>query len=179
MTDNEIMDIWDSYKRILKIHKDNVGGTDERELVISQGVADGTYELLNRQKADLEIKTMDINSLTSERDALQEMVEEQKAEIERLKCETSQLRFHLMVMEETANLYKQNHDVLGKVLKFQKAENEIAKSEARKEFAERVYRFICNWRNWNILKTKWLFNGECEWLKAKLDNLLKEMEGEE
>lgn len=42
-------------------------------------------DLINRKDAKIELLTMDVNSLTSERDALQEMVKEQKAEIERLK----------------------------------------------------------------------------------------------
>lgn len=138
MTDNEILDIWDSYKRILKIHKDNVGGSDKRELVISQGVADGTYKLLTRQKEELELKQMDVNSLTSERDALQEMVEEQKAEIESLKDEVSQLKIHLMAIESAANLYKTNHDVLERALQFQKLKNETIKCEAMEDLAVKI-----------------------------------------
>lgn len=41
-------------------------------------------EQRNKVEEALEIKTMDVNSLTSERDALQEMVAEQKSEKERL-----------------------------------------------------------------------------------------------
>lgn len=40
-------------------------------------------EQRNKVEEALEIKTMDVNSLTSERDALQEMVAEQQAEIDR------------------------------------------------------------------------------------------------
>lgn len=88
MTDNEIFDIWDSYKRILKIHKDNVGGTVERELVISQGVADGTYDLINRLKANEE-KNENIIRLA------EKTIEKQAVEIEKLKAENDDLFFKL------------------------------------------------------------------------------------
>lgn len=131
MTDNEILDIWDSYKRILKIHKDNVGGSYERELVISQGVADGTHKLLTRQKAELELKQMDVNSLTSERDALQEMVEEQKAEIERLSK---------IVVDLNTNLSESFHCFtrMESLYKIKCKELEVAKSEAMEDLAVKI-----------------------------------------
>lgn len=55
-----------------------------------------------------------------------------------------------------------------------KTEKDI-KSEAIKEFAERVYSFFCNTQNWKTFKEQWLENGECYWLKEKLNNLVKEM----
>lgn len=144
MTANEIIDIWDSYKRMLKIHKDNVGGIDEREIVISQEVADGTYELLNRQK--------------EEKETMQEYIDCLRAEIERLQ---KAIKVQDIMIEQ------QDYKI------------KTAKSEARKEFADKVYRFLCTSRIWNTLKLSWLWNGECEWLKQSLDNLLKEMEEEE
>lgn len=48
-------------------------------------------------------------------------------------------------------------------------------SEAIKEFAEKVYRFFCKIQNWKKFKSAVLFNGECDWLKEKFDNLVKEM----
>jgi hypothetical protein len=51
-------------------------------------------------------------------------------------------------------------------------------SEAIKEFAEKVYRVLCNRQNWMAFKDAWLEDGECHWLKMKLDNLLKVMLGE-
>ena len=124
-------------------------------------LAKKAFDLINRQKAEiisrteeyndmleqrnkveeaLELKIMDVNSLTSERDALEEMVAEQKAEIERL---------------------------------LQKLQQQ--KSEAIKEFAEKVYRFFCKIQNWKKFKSAVLFNGECDWLKEKFDKLVKEM----
>ena len=44
----------------------------------------GAIAFINRQKADIELKTMDVESLTNERNALKEMVEEQVAEIKEL-----------------------------------------------------------------------------------------------
>lgn len=67
-----------------------------------------------------------------------------------------------------------------KALKFDREQYDEGYKDGRKdaikEFAERVYRFLCHWRNWNKLKVSWLFNGECEWLKKSLDNLVKEMD---
>ena len=42
-------------------------------------------DLINRQKAEIELKTMDVESLTNERDALYEMIAEQKADVEKVK----------------------------------------------------------------------------------------------
>lgn len=88
-------------------------------------------DLINRQKAELELKTMDINSLASERDALQEMVEEQKAEIERLSK---------TVVDLNANLSESIHCFtrMETLYKIKCNELKVAKSEARKEFWERL-----------------------------------------
>ena len=48
-------------------------------------------------------------------------------------------------------------------------------TEGIKEFAEKVYRFLCNAKNWRILKVSWLINSECDWLKSSINNLVKEM----
>ena len=49
-------------------------------------------DLINRQKAEIELKTMDVESLTNERDALQTMVAEQKAENDELKQELFRIK---------------------------------------------------------------------------------------
>lgn len=132
-------------------------------------------EQRNKVEEALELKIMDVNSLTSERDVLEETVAEQKAEVERLQCEVKNCRD--VIKEQSEEWHKHYNDsvtyktALDSVCK----ELRTAKSEAIKEFAEKVYRFLCNWRNWNKLKVSWLFNGECEWLKKSLDNLVKEM----
>lgn len=72
-------------------------------------------DLIKRLQGENENKTMDIESLTSERDALQEMVEEQKAEVEKLN-----------IRNKALTAITKNYD-----WKFEKA-----KSEAIKEFAE-------------------------------------------
>ena len=104
-----------------------------------------------------------------------DLINRQKAEIERLQCEVKNCRD--VIKEQSDEWHKHYNDsvtyktALDSVCK----ELRTAKSEAIKEFAEKVYRFLCNWRNWNKLKVSWLFNGECEWLKKSLDNLVKEM----
>lgn len=62
--------------------KDECKGFDHTDLL----------ELINRLKAEIELKTMDIESLTNERKALEEMVAEQKAEIEKLRKIADNLR---------------------------------------------------------------------------------------
>lgn len=44
--------------------------------------------------------------------------------------------------------------------------------EAYEELAENVYKFFCNKKNWNDFKEQWLENGECEWLKKALSNIV-------
>lgn len=51
------------------------------------------------------------------------------------------------------------------------------KIKAYKECIEKVYKFICDKENWGVLHREFLENGECYWLKQKLDNLLKEFMG--
>lgn len=51
----------------------------------------------------------------------------------------------------------------------------FVQDEAYKEFADKIYRMLCNKQNWSALKDAWLINGECSWLKQKIGNLLKEL----
>lgn len=46
-------------------------------------------------------------------------------------------------------------------------------NSAVESFAEDIYKFICNKDNWNSLKSSWLENGECYWLKSKLEGLVR------
>lgn len=43
------------------------------------------------------------------------------------------------------------------------------------EFAEKLYKLLTTQKNWCDLKSAWLENGKCYWLKVKIDNLAKEM----
>ena len=45
-----------------------------------------------------------------------------------------------------------------------------------KDFADEIYKFFCNRENWYAFKDQWLENGECHWLKLKIDSILKEFE---
>lgn len=51
------------------------------------------------------------------------------------------------------------------------------KAKAIKEFAELVYKRLIS--NWGCLKSAWLFNDECYWLRITFDDLVKEMVGED
>lgn len=53
--------------------------------------------------------------------------------------------------------------------------NEV-KSASIKGFAHKVYKFFCETSNWNRFKNEWLENGECYWLRQKIDSLVKEEE---
>ena len=44
--------------------------------------------------------------------------------------------------------------------------------EAYEELAENVYKFLCKKKNWEDFKEQWLENGECEWLKKTLSNIV-------
>ncbi len=230
MLDNEIVTLWEN---CIKMHDEGKKfGVNNDTVVISIGVAKETAKLLERMKlniedyaetitdlemrlkesnAEIELKTMDIESLTSERDALQEMVEEQKAEIERLQDiiisnDEERLSYSATMMkkeqelmhaerirgleaeiERLQNAYKQcawERDVFSESL--EEAHSDIkehfvtfkieqveelkkAKSEARKDFAERLKK----------CETK-VFGSQCRIIPLYcIDNLLKEMEGEE
>lgn len=113
MTDNDIKIVLELlHKRIL--HSKIAEEVTEAEIMALVEVVDR----INRQKAEVELKEMDVNSLTSERDALQEMVSEQKAEIERKTTECERLEIY---MDELV-----------------KQELKQAKSEAIKEFADKI-----------------------------------------
>ncbi len=78
---------------------------DETDTCENDSFATERYalDLINRQKAENELKTMDIESLTNERNALEEMVAEQKAEIERLNVD-------LVGMRGACESYKMHYD---------------------------------------------------------------------
>ena len=99
----------------------------------------------NKLEEALELKIMDVISLTSARDALLEMVKEQKAEIERLEKKIKAIR----------DINKRNDEHLHIRLV------ERAKADAIKEFAERLKSKLIIYTYLNI-------NGV-------IDNLVKEM----
>lgn len=96
--------------------------------------------------------------------------------------EAEQLRTELELkneeIERLKQIIKDSHSICEDCKEKYAEEFEDAKSEAREEFADKVYSMLCNVQNWKVFKDTWLENGECYWLKAKLDNLLKEMESE-
>ena len=101
-------------------------------------------------------------------DAL-DLINRLQAENERLKpFEDKIAEFNSHIRVEDMLVFASS---LGEWLEFMQK----TKAEAIKEFAEKVYRFLCNEKTWHILKESWLTNGECGWLKQNFDNLLKEM----
>ncbi len=103
--------------------------------------------IINRQKSTIKRQVEAIQ-------AGYKLAEQQKAEVERLQEENKRI--------EGASI------VFNGGVKYVKA-------EAYREFAERVYEFLCNRENWRTLKDQWLENGKCYWLKANLNNLVKEL----
>jgi chromosome segregation ATPase len=148
LTDEHIIKALEDYKNSKILQTENG--------VISIG---DILDLINRKDAKVELLTMDVNSLTSERDALQEMVVEQKAEIERLnnelvsadevigfrEAEIERLKDKIFVLENDLEKAENLNDAFGndvdiKLNHIYALEEKLAKakSEAYKEFAEMV-----------------------------------------
>ena len=105
-----------------------------------------------------------INRLQAENERLQKNLEEAHIDIKELLAENKRLKDAIDEQDiEIAKLWKRIEE---------------AKAEAYKECIERVYKFICDTQNWGTLHREFLENGECYWLKQKLNNLLKELAGD-
>lgn len=138
--------------------------------------------IINRKKAEIE-------RLQSMNQAKLDTIHDLMAENERLK-------------QEYDSMFSSNRNLMARVERLQKFLNmsrkvslarrdgnlkicelnlkiieelKTAKTEAIKEFAERVYKTLTTKENWKAFKDAWLDNGECDWLKRKLFNLVKEM----
>lgn len=116
-------------------------------------------DLINRQKADLELKTMDILSLTNERDALEEMIAEQKAEITILKGRLNN-EYRDCVFVGSVAIHKNHLRDFANFLC-------LVKKDAIKEFAERFEDEMGE-----------DFFNHYPFVLTALDNLVKEMEGD-
>ena len=125
------------------------GINDEWVLHLSRETTKTILDLINRLKADKEALIVGQESLMKHLERKKEIITELDNEVERLQKEN--------------NLYSD----LAKM-------GNALKAEAIKEFAEKIYRFFCKTSNWNNLKSAVRFNGECDWLKENLDNLVKE-----
>ena len=113
-------------------------------------IAKNALDLINRLKADKEALINGQESLMKHLERKKEIITELDKEVERLK-----------------NILKNGCELSRCINKG------WIKSEAVKEFAETVYRFFCQTSNWNNLKDAILFNGECDWLKENLENLVE------
>ena len=117
-----------------------------------------TLDLITRQQAEIENLKIENQSLRTAANSLKMHYEETQAEIEKLNAE------NMLTISERNAFRTSFYDVL-KQLK-------IAKSEAVKEFTERLKEFMHN-------KFKALDEYEFEYITERdIDNLLKETEGE-
>lgn len=140
-------------------------------------VCDNDEQALQKYALDLINRNEEmINGLIAGQETLQKGMAEKNKEIMRLQG------IILAFMDEVAKLEDDGIDVsrFPLIPICDEGRNAIDKFSAlaRKEFAEKIYRFLCIEKNWRTLKESWLINGECDWLKQNIDNLLKEMEGE-
>jgi archaellum component FlaC len=106
MTDSEIIKALENAKAVV----------DHNDIEVIE-FFEQAIDLISRQKADLDLMAMDIDSLIREKDELFGMVEEQKAEIERLRNAYKQCAWERDVFSEDIN---------------------AVKSEAVKEFADKL-----------------------------------------
>ena len=111
-----------------------------------------TLDLINRQKAEKK-------ELWEERNRIYESLKETKAELK---------EYRTAYVNAQAEIERLEHQLETLCLTLK-----LAKSEAIKEFAEKVYKMLIAKENWRELKSAWLDNGECYWLKHKLRNLVK------
>ena len=151
MTDNEIIKALEccavhGLLKCEKCPKKNEGVT------CMYALSNDALDLIKRQKAENEVLQLNVEDYAETIVELETHSKEQKAEIERLQ-----------------NILKNGCELSRCINKG------WLQSEAIKEFAEKVYRFFCKIQNWKKFKSAVLFNGECDWLKEKFDNLVKEM----
>lgn len=122
-----------------------------------QITANAALDLIKPQKIEIERLRKEVNLISIQFQDLQERYEEAQAEIERLNAE------NMLTISERNAFRTSFYDVLKQF--------KIAKSEAYKEFAERVKEFMHN-------KFKALDEYEFEYITERdIDNLLKETEG--
>lgn len=112
----------------------------------------------------------DICSL--ERHAL-ELIKRKDAEIGKLKRELTSADEVIGFREAEIERLKEYESALKKGCALSKCINKPdLQREAYEELAENVYKFLCKKKNWKDFKEQWLENGECEWLKKALSNIV-------
>lgn len=119
-------------------------------------------DLINRQKAEIE-------RLKRELISADEVIGYREAEIEVLK------KIQQKVLSEQGSYTTNDRTVCDDCERLWIDSLLKSKSEAYEELANKIYRLLCKRQNWSDLKDAWLINGECHWLKAKFDNTLKEL----
>ena len=150
MTDEQLLEGMEWYLRVAQ----RCGSATLSEEVIS-----GLFNLVKNQKTEIEI-------LIRKKEILRDEIAEKDEELERMTDEAC--RYH-----DLWHKLQRENDALDLAIKLLSVEE--IKSEAYREFAERIYKFFCNKQNWNVFKDQWLENGECSWLKENINNLLKEL----
>ena len=109
-----------------------------------------------------------------------EVIDGQDVEIMRLKHEIEKLKTELVSADEVIGFreaeierLKEYESALKKGCALSKCINKPdLQREAYEELAENVYKFLCKKKNWRDFKEQWLENGECEWLKKTLSNIV-------
>ncbi len=134
-------------------------------------------DLINRQKAEVEEQHRKIDFLQASKDLNQAEFDEVKAELELKKAEIERLKEKNWWLEEQLEDTEQSNDKLCdiidnklKVIYKLHEQIKIAKSEAIKEFADKVDHLIAT----NIGVSNRSYNK----LSADIKDLVKEMEGE-
>ena len=121
---------------------------------------------IGRQQAEIELKTMDIESLTNERNALEEMVKEQQAEIERLSRPCFVLNYNPLSDKEMKKALKENPMTIVPVDNY--TIKRIDEEGIRKEndSAHNFYKLFCQTTNTYFVNT----GSECHDLGGDSDH---------
>lgn len=166
MTDSEII------KALEQCNKDN-GIKDcyecpnyEPLTQCKENLAELALDLINLQKTELDKYAQEQHNLMIEKDNLFDIVESQKAEIEKLVGNIDKLK------AENERLQAEKEDLGERIVKEYQNGYQTAKAEAYKEFVERLK---------TNLNTDIRAYGNCTVhdMIGRIDNLLKEMVGED
>ena len=156
MTDNEIIKVLECCVSAKCICPHTCPMLKNKECLTS--LRKNALDLITRQQAEIERLQKEVNLVSMQFQDIQERQEESQAEIDKLNAE------NMLTMSER-NAFRNSFYEVSKQLK-------IAKSEAFKEFAEKLKEFMHN-------KFKALDEYEFEYITERdIDNFVKEMVGE-
>ena len=160
MTDNEIIKALECCKNSLS-EKDACGDCplyEEEEVTCITILSKNALDLINRQKAEIDI-------LIRKKESLRDEIAEQQAEIERLKEENETIKSNFECQQIVLGDFDE-------IIKKQAKKLKTAKSEAIKEFAERLKEKLKEVPRYDIEDKAYYAIGTYGEL---IDNLVKEM----